>query len=109
MQISLTMDHEDFAQLCEDSGNLSSLDPEVAAERLNLVGVKAITPPSLHWSAIYWVGHSWANVMLARAFLQGLGEEFEIANDEAEHPNGQSLGLVILTNYECPADRVFSG
>lgn len=108
MQLLVDIDELDFQQLCESTGWMKDIDPDKAVQRFYRVG-RGLKPPRLHWTVVYWLGHSWANVVLARSFLQGIDQDFEIVNDEAMEPNGQSVGLAILTDYKCPLDPLFNG
>lgn len=55
------------------------------------------TEPNWEYAYAYWVGDSWANVMLARSFLEFHGHAHEVIWDTAENPS-----YVILTDYASP-------
>lgn len=57
------------------------------------------TPPSYDWEMAYWLGDNAAAVPLCRSFLTAQGFESELLWDMAEHPNGELMGYVLLTDY----------
>ena len=56
--------------------------------------------PGFQWKMAYWVGENAASTVLARSWLIDQGHDFELVWDMAEHPNGEYLGWVLLTDYE---------
>jgi hypothetical protein len=50
-------------------------------------------PVSYEWRRAYWFELSYANLLMARAFLEEQGYKYEVASDEAG-------GWVLLTDYE---------
>lgn len=99
-QVVIDMDGDDFDHLCESSMRWRGNSWREQAGRFEPHGKKYDEDPSWEWSVAYWVGDSFTTVLLARAFLQGLGETYEIVFDTAEHPSGACIGYVILTHYE---------
>lgn len=60
------------------------------------------TPPSYDWKIAYWFGNDTAAMILARSWIIEQGYGCALLNDLAEHPNGDPLGWVLLTDYESP-------
>lgn len=56
--------------------------------------------PSYTWKMAYWIGNSTADMILARSWLIDQGHDFELLNDLAEHPNGDMIGWLLVTDYE---------
>jgi hypothetical protein len=50
-------------------------------------------PVSYEWRQAYWFELSYANLVMARTFLESKGEDYEVSSDEAG-------GWILLTNYE---------
>lgn len=63
------------------------------------------TAPSYKWAIAYWVGRHWTGVILAKSWLEHAGHAYEILSDQAIHPNGDSFGFVILTDYRTASWR----
>jgi hypothetical protein len=93
--IAVAITAEDFGYLCEES---LPWKPGAAGT----IGMDRFEgdQPSRDWKHIYWLGQNYAAVVLARAFLAANGYECQMLFDAAEHPNGQSLGWVLLTDYQ---------
>jgi hypothetical protein len=97
--VVVAVDAADFALLCEESLEWGSWDRPAGRFEALENGTGGTGRP---WRRIYWLGERYTAVIFARAFLLARGFEYEILWDNAEHPNGQSLGYVILTDYEGP-------
>ena len=85
---------EDFERLYENSGywrDARDVGGRFEGERKH---------PGRPWKKIYWLGGNYASVILARSFLAAEGSGWEVLYDAAEYPSGESLGWVILTDYE---------
>lgn len=96
--ISITMDHKDFEQLAytstrwaDDTGTNRWMEQ---ADRFELHG----DDTEINWTFryVFWVGDEWVNVMFARAFLDSIGQPYQILWDMVENPD---MSWVILTNY----------
>ena len=87
----------DFGRLCENSGEWAGWTPP--AGRFEALDT-ADAPATREWQCVYWVGGSWTGVILARAFLDARGHDYEVLFDLAELPGGQAFGYVILTDYQ---------
>ena len=107
--LKLVLDERDFERLTQ--GSMQWADgpdwkEKIRDGRFELHGGMSEGPPiqwpSAHWKYVYWLGDSYPAVILVRAFLAAWGEEFQVAWDTAEHPNGEPLGWMILTGYESP-------
>ena len=90
--VTIRMAPEDFTTLVQDGGPLSSIPPTSIRSRFR-------DAPERAWRYVYWVGDHYVNVLLARSYLEAVGEDCQVASDEAEWDNGQSLGWVIFTDY----------
>src|SRR5215472_11323832 len=49
------------------------------------------------WKYAYWVGNEYVNVLLARSFLESIGERYQVVGDEATEDDGRPFGWVIFT------------
>jgi hypothetical protein len=58
------------------------------------------------WKRAYWFYGDYAAVILARSFLAAIGEEHQLAMDEAvsNKATGETFGWTIFTDYEPKAD-----
>jgi len=105
MEMIVRMDEMDFEKLTENSAHWGEWAKN-KADRWEHATEEYDTEPSWDWSYAYWVGEDWSRVILCRSFLEsggwGYSHPYEIVWDMAEHPNGQFLGYVILTNYASP-------
>ena len=95
--VKLVLDADDFDRLCENSGKASGIAAGKNRWRFKDAGDGA--PPVLPWRYVYWLGRNYANVLLARSFLQAWGEDFQVASDEA----GPDYGWVIFTDWASPS------
>ena len=90
--VTIRMAPEDFTTLVQDGGPLSSIP---AGERGRFT-----EKPSRLWKYIWWLGGQYVSVLLARSYLEAIGEDYQIAYDESEWDNGRALGWVIFTDYQ---------
>jgi hypothetical protein len=108
--VKLVLDDQDFEHLTQNSMQWGDGGPDwkqkIRDGRFELYGGSDGGPPvqwpSAHWKYAYWVGDSYGGLILVRAFLAAWGFDYQAAWDTAEHPNGETLGWVILTDYESP-------
>ena len=96
-RIQLTMDDEDFGYLTTNSAEWAAIGsewaPQIADGRFVTVPPGGI--PFTTWKCAYWLEDGYAALMLARAFLDAWGHDYQVVTDEAEDG-----GWVILTDYE---------
>lgn len=97
MPIQLEMGSDDFDHLCNKSTHWAGTEFHDHPERFEHATKPYTTPPQWNWKMAYWVGDSWAHVILARAFLKSVGEDCEVVWDQAGQPE-----FVVLTNYIAP-------
>ena len=100
MKIQIEMTGNDFNHLCEGStfwAKDKDWPAQVRDGRFEHVQRDYDTPPQMRWQWAHWFGNSWANVILARSFLEGQNQEYEILYDLADNYRN---GYVILTDYE---------
>ena len=90
---------EDFERLSENSGNLHQAFPALY-ERLRDGGKPAVMRRP--WRQIYWTGQEYVNLLLARSFLEAIGEDYQVVVDEGADETGRANGWAILTNYLSP-------
>lgn len=90
--VTIRIGAEDFAMLVEDGGPLASIPPDKRG--------RFADAPTREWQRIYWLGSQYTTVLLARSFLEAIGEAYQIVYDEAQWDDGRVLGWAILTDYE---------
>lgn len=98
--ITIQMDENDFDALSSTSMRWAGHGWEDQINRFE--GTAEDAPgvrPVFSWAIAYWVGDSWANVILARSFLAAMGEESAVVWDDTEPPE-YPPGYVILTDFE---------
>jgi hypothetical protein len=96
-RIQVTMDDADFGYLTENSAEWAPIAGEWA-QQISAGRFMAMPPgaPLLTtWKRAYWLGDAYASVMLARAFLDAWGHDYQLVSDESD-----GGGWVILTDYE---------
>jgi hypothetical protein len=84
-QLEVRLTAEDFTNLWEQSMDWG-VEWKSQAERFDN-GI------SFHWQKAYFFELCYANFVLARTYLKGIGVSFEVTNDAAG-------GWVILTDYD---------
>jgi hypothetical protein len=91
------MDDADFGYLTTNSAQWGPLREEwvgqIAGGRFLPGNPEA--PILARWQRAYWLEDGYAALMLARAFLDAWGHDYQIVSDETE-----GGGWVILTDYE---------
>jgi hypothetical protein len=95
-RIQLSMDDADFGYLTTNSHEWAAIGsewaPQIADGRFRPAG-GGVTFTT--WKRAYWLEDGYAALMLARAFLDAWGHDYQIVSDETE-----GGGWVILTDYE---------
>jgi hypothetical protein len=96
-KIQIAMDDADFNCLAENIAEWAAIAdewaPQVSARRFMTMPPGA--PLLTTWKLAYWLGGSYASVMLARAFLDAWGHDYQLVSDQSG-----GGGWVILTDYE---------
>ncbi|MEV4575967.1 hypothetical protein AB0K16_22245 [Nonomuraea jabiensis] len=102
-QITINMTQADFDLLCSNGMHWAGTDWKAQAERFENTSKGYQEPPSWSWKYAYWLEDRWADVMMARSFLEAQGATYEVLFDLAggvELPNGHNTGaFVILTDF----------
>src|SRR5690348_532466 len=91
--LKIVMDDADFGYLFDNAGLWQETRNEWA--RFHVQGVPYTASPASRWTRIYWFSNR-VNVILARAFLQAWGHEYQEAIDTAQ----DDAPWVIVTGYE---------
>ena len=97
--VTIRMSPEDFERLCENSGDLRNAFPALF-DRLRDGGKPANM--RRQWRQIYWIGAEYPSLLLARSFLEAIGEDYQVVVDEGADEHGLPYGWVILTDYLSP-------
>ena len=97
--VTIRLSPEDFDRLCENSGDLRQAFPALY-ERFRDGADQAVM--RCEWRHIYWMGDDYTRLLLARSFLDAIGEPCQIAVDEGADDQGRANGWVILTDYASP-------
>jgi len=98
MKITVDMEPEDFDCLVEQSMQWGpSLSEQCDNGRFETVGGERDI--SKTWKMAYWMGDSYANVLLAKSYLKSIGHTYDVVWDMAVDQGGQCLGYILLTNY----------
>jgi hypothetical protein len=97
--VTVRISPEDFDRLCENSGDLRQAFPALF-DRLR-DGAR-VANMRRQWRQIYWTGDEYVNLLLARSFLEALGEDYQVAVDEGADEQGRANGWVILTDWLSP-------
>ena len=100
MSVVIQMDAEDFGRLVRNSCERSAM--KIGARRFRTAqdGEVLVISPDWDWTAIYWLGHDYAAVILARAFLAAYGCKYEVLWDTSAPMDQPQRGWCILTDYE---------
>lgn len=100
MEISMYMNDADMDALCSSSMMWDDTwSGQVTDGRFEHATARYDQAPSYKWARAYWVGESWANVMLIRAYLGHMGHTYEVLWDQA------TSEYVMLTNYTTASMR----
>ncbi len=96
-QVAITLDLSDFQLLWHTHARWAGQgwDSEDQAGRFETLGGRSI---DYLWSDAYWMGGTWASVVLARSYLDALGQAHQVISDMGEDP--AFAGYVLLTNYD---------
>jgi hypothetical protein len=100
--IELTLDDVDFDQLCAASTRFGNMWHDQFGRFENHYE-RSATPPRKEWTYGYWVDGGFFVVLILRAYLQHLNEEFEIFYDTC-YPTDAG-GWLILTDYASDAQE----
>lgn len=101
LTVPMRMYEEDFDSLFANSSHWGDWAKQQWEEgRWEHSQKKYDEAPRFDWIYAYYMGDSWATVIMARSFLQHLDEPYEILWDMGENP-----GYVIITNYASPTWR----
>jgi hypothetical protein len=115
MSVVIHMDAGDFERLFSNAYRQGPQDPAPAPDRFAYADPDTGSFPDVsQWDYAYWFG-SYAEVILARAWLQANGELLQVTTDE--YDSGAAVkahgvthhyhepGWVIFTNYASPCMR----
>lgn len=82
----MKLSEQDFDRLWDTSMQWQGVGWEAQEGRFD-------PPVSYEWARAYWFELAYANLVMAKDFLDSKGEGYEVSSDEAG-------GWVLLTNYE---------
>jgi len=99
-EVTLRINGDDFDRLTLNSMRWSASDWYDQADRFETTSRGEEI--NWGWTYAYWVGDAWANVILARVYLESIGEPYQVLWDMVENPDPS---WVILTNYTAEAWR----
>ena len=103
MSVVIHMDAHDFERLLKASAGRAAMTIDPGRFEVDRGGE---LNPEWGWSTIYWLGHDYAAVILARAYLEGGGYLCIVAWDSAGPVLDGPRGWCILSNYnEHPSVR----
>jgi hypothetical protein len=96
MSVVIHMDAEDFGRLVKKSASRAVM--KIGPGRFE-AGKDGEVNADWDWSVICWLGHDYAAVILARAFLAARGCQYEVLWDTAAPMDQPPRGWCILTDY----------
>ena len=102
MPITMTITEQDFQFLVTTSMEWEKYDfgSQVEDGRFeHYVGDTHRAPIRHDWKVAYWLGEDYTTVLFAKAFLDDLGEPYELLWDLVENPE---CSWVLVTNYLTP-------
>lgn len=99
MSVVIQMDAEDFGRLVKESSVRAVM--RIGPGRFE-AGEDGEVNADWDWTAIYWLGHDYAAVILARAFLAAFGYQYEVLWDTSRPMDRPQRGWCILTDYDQP-------
>lgn len=97
MSVVIQMDAEDFRRLVKTYADRTVT--RVTQGRFD-AGDGGAVNASWDWHLVYWLGHDYAAVVLARAFLAAYGYQYEVLWDAGEDEDEPPPGWCILTDYD---------
>jgi hypothetical protein len=100
MSVVIQMDAEDFGRLLKGSADRAVMKISPGRFAAGRDGEVRIMPPDWDWTTIYWLGHDYAAVILARAFLAAYGYRYEVLWDTSAPMDRPQRGWCILTDYD---------
>jgi hypothetical protein len=97
-EVAITLDQNDFQRLWHTHMRWAGQgwNSEDHADRFETVDDR---PIDYLWSNAYWMGDTWASVVLARGYLNALGQAHQVISDIGD--DLAYAGYVLLTNYDC--------
>jgi len=97
MSVVIHMEPEDFEHLLKESADRAVM--KIGPGRFE-AGQDGEVNADWDWSVIYWLGHDYAAVILARAFLAAYGYKYEVLWDTSRPMDRPVRGWCILTDYD---------
>lgn len=96
-QVAITVDQSDFQRFWHTHTKWAGQgwDSDDHTERFETLDGGSI---DYLWSDAYWMGDTWASVVLARSYLNALGQAHQVISDIGDDP--AFAGYVLLTNYD---------
>jgi hypothetical protein len=104
-EIKIEMTDADFGRLNITAGQWQGEGWEDQADRFETLD-SDVVEPSWEWKMRYTFGSNWANVLLARAYIEAAGSSFEVIRDVSD---GADLSYMILTNFMTERHRKHFG
>lgn len=96
MSIVIHMEPDDFEHLLKTSYGRAAMT--IYPGRFDSPGGEVNA--DWDWSVIYWLGHDYAAVIFARAFLAAYGYRYEVLWDTSAQMDQPPRGWCILTDYD---------
>ena len=97
MSVVISMEADDFERLLKSSADRAAMT--IGPGRFE-AGADGEVNADWDWSVIYWLGHDYAAVILARAFLAAYGYRYEVLWDTSRPMDRPQRGWCIITDYE---------
>ena len=97
MSVVIHMEPYDFQRLLKSSLNRAAM--KISPGRFE-AGADGEVNADWDWTTIYWLGHDYAAVILARAFLAAFGCKYEVLWDTSAPMDQPQRGWCILTDYQ---------
>lgn len=96
--VTVRMDEHDFEQLFTNSMQWAGTDWEAHEHRFVPLNPEA-EGPSYTWAFAYWFD-SWPSTLMARAFLEGIEQPYQLLSDESDGD------YTILTDFKSPCWQI---
>lgn len=96
--IPVSMTHNDWTYLHETSMKWDYFDSSDQLGRFESHSVSE-KPLTAKFLVANWFGDNYANLLLAKSYLDALGFQWICLWDMAQHDNEEYLGWVLLTDY----------
>lgn len=103
LTVAMTISGDDFQRLVVNSSPWAEYwDDTVADGWLEWLESTTGTPEEPvggHWRFAYRMGDQWSTVMLVRAYLDAIGQRYQILWDAEPDENDEPGGYLVLTDY----------